>query len=52
MNIEDDSHSVIEDEYEYEDSDDAEWGLSKGMELFEVSAKDNTGTSTIFLSLY
>jgi len=26
-----------------EDEDDREWGLSKGMELFEVSAKDDMG---------
>jgi hypothetical protein len=39
------SNSINEDE-EYMDVDDAgenEWGLRKGMELFEVSAKDDSG---------
>jgi hypothetical protein len=31
------------DEYEDDELDDREWGLEKGMELFEVSAKDDTG---------
>lgn len=26
-----------------DETDEQEWGLSKGMELFEVSAKDDTG---------
>jgi len=38
------SNSVGEaDEEAIEDDSDYEWGLSKGMELFEVSAKDDTG---------
>jgi len=36
----DNSSNSIEEEAE----DDREWGLSKGMELFEVSAKDDIGT--------
>ena len=32
--------------------DDTEWGLSKGMELFEVSAKDDFGETWFALSLY
>jgi len=38
----DNSSNSIEEADEDED-DDSEWGLSKGMELFEVSAKDNIG---------
>lgn len=37
-----DTNSLIEDYYEDED-DDREWGLEPGMELFEVSAKDDLG---------
>jgi hypothetical protein len=37
---EDDERGLDED-----DDDDREWGLSKGMELFEVSAKDDLGAS-------
>ena len=32
-----------EDEDAVEENESGEWGLSKGMELFEVSAKDDTG---------
>jgi hypothetical protein len=40
------SNSIDEvDEEAIEDDSDCEWGLSKGMELFEVSAKDDTGTT-------
>ncbi|KAI6165002.1 P-loop containing nucleoside triphosphate hydrolase protein [Pisolithus thermaeus] len=42
------SNSLPEDE-EFED--DQEWGLQKGMELFEVSAKDDLGIQTLFDSL-
>jgi hypothetical protein len=35
------------DEYEDDELDDCEWGLEKGMELFEVSAKDDTGMLSI-----
>ena len=38
------------DEYDEDSADEREWGLEKGMELFEVSAKDDFGTSTAFLS--
>ncbi|KAJ7283393.1 hypothetical protein C8J57DRAFT_1676031 [Mycena rebaudengoi] len=31
-----------------DDDDDREWGLSKGMELFEVSAKDDLGIQSLF----
>ncbi|TFK73040.1 ras-domain-containing protein [Pluteus cervinus] len=31
-----------------EDSEEREWGLSKGMELFEVSAKDDIGIKALF----
>lgn len=34
------SNSINEDD---EEEDDQEWGLHKGMELFEVSAKDAVG---------
>jgi hypothetical protein len=33
------------DEYDEDEADEREWGLEKGMELFEVSAKDDSGTS-------
>ena len=36
------NHDSIEEDDEAAD-DGGEWGLSKGMELFEVSAKDDTG---------
>jgi len=35
------------DEYEDDELDDREWGLEKGMELFEVSAKDDTGMLSV-----
>lgn len=38
-----DSHSLIGEHEEEEEIDDREWGLEKGMELFEVSAKDDLG---------
>lgn len=38
-----DSHSLIGEHEEEEETDDREWGLEKGMELFEVSAKDDLG---------
>ena len=31
------------DEYDEDELDEREWGLEKGTELFEVSAKDDTG---------
>ncbi|PPR02468.1 hypothetical protein CVT24_002017 [Panaeolus cyanescens] len=43
----DNSSNSIEEVDEDED-DDREWGLSKGMELFEVSAKDDTGIQNLF----
>ena len=36
------------DEYDEDEADEREWGLEKGMELFEVSAKDDSGTTTLF----
>jgi len=41
----DNSSNSIEEE---DESDDEEWGLSKGMELFEVSAKDGHGIERLF----
>ncbi|KAH9943371.1 P-loop containing nucleoside triphosphate hydrolase protein [Epithele typhae] len=41
------SNSVPEDEDEAVD-DEEEWGLRKGMELFEVSAKDDYGIQHLF----
>ncbi|KAI0052604.1 ras-domain-containing protein [Auriscalpium vulgare] len=46
----DDSHSAIDD-YEEDGDDDREWGLEKGMELFEVSAKDDLGIHDLFDTL-
>lgn len=40
------SNSYQEEDEDADDADDREWGLEKGMELFEVSAKDATGTSS------
>lgn len=37
------SNSLPEDDDEAETAEDQEWGLRKGMELFEVSAKDDYG---------
>jgi hypothetical protein len=31
------------DEFDEDELDEREWGLEKGMELFEVSAKDDMG---------
>jgi len=43
------SNSIGEaDEEAIEDDSDYEWGLSKGMELFEVSAKDDIGIQGLF----
>ncbi|KAG5735687.1 Ras-like GTP-binding protein RYL2 [Termitomyces sp. T112] len=39
---EDDEHALVFE------SEEQEWGLSKGMELFEVSAKDDTGIKDLF----
>jgi len=39
----DNSSNSIEEADENVDEDEREWGLSKGMELFEVSAKDGLG---------
>ncbi|XP_006460125.1 hypothetical protein AGABI2DRAFT_191893 [Agaricus bisporus var. bisporus H97] len=47
----DNSSNSIEEEDEYAvdpESDEGEWGLSKGMELFEVSAKDDVGIQGLF----
>ncbi|KAI0772696.1 P-loop containing nucleoside triphosphate hydrolase protein [Irpex lacteus] len=43
--------SLNEDEEDPYDADYPEWGLQKGMELFEVSAKDDTGVQQLFDSL-
>ncbi|TFK94730.1 ras-domain-containing protein [Polyporus arcularius HHB13444] len=46
------SNSLPEDEDEYtQHAEDQEWGLRKGMELFEVSAKDDFGIQHLFDSL-
>ncbi|ESK93738.1 ras-like gtp-binding protein ryl2 [Moniliophthora roreri MCA 2997] len=37
-----------EDEDDFTREDEEEWGLSKGMELFEVSAKDDIGITHLF----
>ncbi|KAG6918230.1 hypothetical protein DXG01_015823 [Tephrocybe rancida] len=44
------SNSINEDDEDAVDfeSEDQEWGLSKGMELFEVSAKDDLGIENLF----
>lgn len=45
------SHSHNEDDEDPDDVEGPEWGLEKGMELFEVSAKDDTGAKLAYLSL-
>ncbi|OBZ76699.1 Ras-like GTP-binding protein RYL2 [Grifola frondosa] len=44
------SHTLNEDE-EGDEAEDEEWGLHKGMELFEVSAKDDVGIEQLFNTL-
>ncbi|KAM5534337.1 hypothetical protein V8D89_012065 [Ganoderma adspersum] len=45
------SNSLPEDDDEADTGEDQEWGLRKGMELFEVSAKDDFGIQHLFDSL-
>ncbi|TDL29752.1 ras-domain-containing protein [Rickenella mellea] len=46
------SNSLPEEEEDDEDTvDDREWGLDKGMSLYEVSAKDDSGIKTLFDNL-
>jgi len=42
------SNSINEDDEDAVEEEEREWGLSKGMELFEVSAKDDLGIQTLF----
>lgn len=42
------SNSLPEEDEEDDDSDDTEWGLERGMSLFEVSSKDDQGLSFSF----
>jgi len=44
------SNSVPEED-EDDDEDDREWGLEKGMSLFEVSSKDDFGVKNLFDAL-
>ncbi|KAF7313559.1 hypothetical protein HMN09_00512000 [Mycena chlorophos] len=46
--LQDSSESLNEDDEAGQDGPDADWGLSKGMELFEVSAKDDMGIENLF----
>lgn len=43
------SDSHLEDDEDLDDADEQEWGLERGMELFEVSAKDDTGANFVFI---
>ena len=43
------SDSHLEDDEDLDDADEQQWGLERGMELFEVSAKDDTGAKFIFI---
>jgi hypothetical protein len=45
------SGSSVNDDEDTLDLDDQEWGLNKGMELFEVSAKDDSGIDNLFETL-
>ncbi|KAF8639939.1 hypothetical protein AX17_001189 [Amanita inopinata Kibby_2008] len=42
------SNSIDEADEALDEESEHEWGLSKGMELFEVSAKDDTGIQSLF----
>jgi hypothetical protein len=46
--VDNSSNSLPEDDEDDEDegNEEQQWGLSKGMELFEVSAKDDLGAFT------
>lgn len=50
-NAADTDSSLNEDEPTEDDEESQEWGLAKGMDLFEVSAKDDTGIHELFDSL-
>ncbi|KAI5124804.1 hypothetical protein M0805_005436 [Coniferiporia weirii] len=45
------SNSLPEEEEDDDGGDDREWGLEKGMSLFEVSAKDDCGVKNLFDTL-
>jgi hypothetical protein len=45
------SSNSYNDDEDTLDVDDQEWGLHKGMELFEVSAKDDSGVDNLFDTL-
>ncbi|THH33597.1 hypothetical protein EUX98_g573 [Antrodiella citrinella] len=45
------SNSQLAEDDEDDEADSREWGLEKGMELFEVSAKDDMGITHLFSSL-
>ncbi|KAL5487647.1 hypothetical protein ACEPAI_5755 [Sanghuangporus weigelae] len=45
------SNSVPEEDEDEDSWDDDEWGLEKGMSLFEVSAKDDFGVKNLFDTL-
>lgn len=42
------SNSINEEDEGNDGEEEQEWGLSKGMELFEVSAKDDIGIQSLF----
>jgi hypothetical protein len=48
----DESSNSVPEEDEDDDSDTTEWGLEKGMSLFEVSAKDDFGELSVFPMLF
>lgn len=45
------TNSHLEEDEDPDDADDTEWGLEKGMELFEVSAKDDTGANFYLIGI-
>ena len=45
------SNSHFGDDDDPDDADCQEWGLEPGMELFEVSAKDDTGAKFTFIGI-
>ncbi|KAJ6516228.1 P-loop containing nucleoside triphosphate hydrolase protein [Mycena sanguinolenta] len=45
--LNEDDEDAVEDDVEGGDEDETQFGLSRGMELFEVSAKDDTGACAV-----
>ncbi|KAF7354994.1 Ras-like GTP-binding protein RYL2 [Mycena sanguinolenta] len=46
--LNEDEEDAVDDDDAEEEGDEPQWGLSRGMELFEVSAKDDIGIQNLF----